>query len=109
MRGEDLKGGYYFIDSYEGRLKVVMPDGEILEGGFIRVLDVTSAESRGYSGESQTLIHRGYTGTALLHGNRGTTMQCQYTGSTLTGRAFGNCKTNTGKQYSLQLLGESAS
>ncbi len=105
MRGDDLIGGYYFTARNQGRLKVDLPDGEILNGNFTHVLDATSPESRG----SQIIKQRGFTGRAFLRGDKGTTMQCQYSGSGLTGRAFGICKTNSGKQYSLQLLGEQAS
>jgi hypothetical protein len=105
MRGGDLTGGYYFTDRYQGRLKVDLPDGEILNGNFTHVPDAASDKSRG----SKIIKRRGFTGRALLRGDKGTTMQCQYSGSALTGRAFGICKTNSGKQYSLQLLGEPVS
>ena len=105
MRGDDLIGGYYFTARNQGRLKVDLPNGEILNGNFTHVLDATSPESRG----SKIIKRRGFTGRAFLRGDKGTTMQCQYSGSGLTGRAFGICKTNSGKQYSLQLLGEPVS
>lgn len=98
MRGDNLNGGYYFTARNQGHLKVDLPDGEILSGNFTHVLDATSPESQG----SQITKQRGFTGRAFLRGNKGTTMQCQYSGSGLTGRAIGICKTNSGKQYSLQ-------
>ena len=105
MRGDDLIGGYYFTARNQGRLKVDLPNGEILNGNFTHVLNATSPESRG----SKIIKQRGFTGRAFLRGDKGTTMQCQYSGSGLTGRAFGICKTNSGKKYSLQLLGEPVS
>jgi hypothetical protein len=39
--------------------------------------------------------------TASLHGDRGSTMGCYLIGSSYTGRGFGRCKSQTGKEYSV--------
>jgi hypothetical protein len=40
--------------------------------------------------------------TALLRGDRGSSMGCYFIGSSYTGRGFGRCKNHTGKEYSAE-------
>jgi hypothetical protein len=55
------------------------------------------------SGQSTTVVTgpRFYW-TAFLQGSGGTTMACFFIGSSYTGHGFGRCKSNMGKEYSVE-------
>jgi hypothetical protein len=40
--------------------------------------------------------------TAVLNGNRGTTMNCYLIGSSSTGGGFGRCRSHVGKEYTVE-------
>lgn len=120
--GEVLNGKFVnvgratFVESYQrtfgvGSIAVDGPDispyGNAFGGIFGRSYALTDA-ARGQTfnsaaGSSETVV-RGplFYWTVSLRGDRGTTMGCYFIGSSYTGRGFGRCKSNTGKEYSIE-------
>jgi len=112
LDGEVLDGRYG-----GGRLKVTMPSGEVLEGEYVTVRDVTRVYDPSYSTGSGGGFWAGvaeglegnrkiegpyFHGQAFMRGNRGTNIECNYSGSSRTNRGFGKCRSNKGKEYNLQ-------
>lgn len=118
--GEFLSGRFAqvgrttFIESYEktfGRGSITVagldasPYGHFSGGMFASSYAITGSAYRELSGKDSAGSAIGVKGplfywTALLRGDRGTTMACYFIGSSYTNHGFGNCKSHTGEEYS---------
>jgi hypothetical protein len=127
LDGEVWKGEYVFTGSMKGTAKVTKSTGgEMLTGqftsvdnttyshGFSRVFSTAQASAYGAGGlitgsgtssdfgHSLTRTTAGqYQGIGVLTGEN-IVIECFYIGSMRTGNGFGRCKSNQGKEYSLQ-------
>ena len=120
--GEVLTGNFArvgsttFVESFKktfgsGSIIVYGPDASAYENAFGGAFASSYAPSgsaygdtfKSASGNSGTVVAgpRFYW-TASLRGNRGTTMGCYFIESSYTGHGFGRCKSNTGKEYSVE-------
>ncbi|MFZ1964782.1 MAG: hypothetical protein WAU78_15185 [Roseiarcus sp.] len=95
-----------------GTLEIVAPDGEKFQGeysivfgssvGFRSILATSSgaAGSATTSGFSTNVAISGSgQGSAVLSGDRGTSIQCEFLNNNLTGHGYGGCQSSKGGLY----------
>jgi hypothetical protein len=120
--GEILDGNFIrvgraaFVESYEktfgrGSIAVDGPDVSRYGNAFGGMFFSSSALSDSAHGETfnsasgkSEIVVKGplFYWTASLRGNRGSTMECYFIGSSYTGHGFGRCMSRTGKEYSVE-------
>ena len=107
-----LHGKFVGHGQGHGTMEVAMPDGEKLEGEYSVVLQGAVGFGNVFasvygpggtvsgSGMSSSMMVSGSgQGMALISGNRGTSMQCEFMNSNFTGHGYGGCKTSKGALY----------
>ena len=93
-------------------LEITMPDGELLQGEYSIVFGGSVgfgsifASAYGAGGASSATgfgtnvaISGSGQGSAILAGNRGTSIQCEFLNNNLTGHGYGACKSSKGGLY----------
>ncbi len=102
-----------FIESYEktfGKGSITLagldasPYGHLSGGIFANSYAVTGSAYRevpenAAPGSAGTVRGPLFYWTALLRGDKGTTMACYFIGSSYTNHGFGSCKSHTGEEY----------
>jgi hypothetical protein len=102
-----------------GTAELTMPDGELLQGeysivaaGSISASSISASKTAGVAlgragccwllvggtGGDAAMAGRGQ-GQALLYGNHGTSVQCEFANSNMTGHGYGTCESSKGGQY----------
>lgn len=120
--GEVLNGKFVrverrtFIESYEkifgrGSVAIDGPDisahgnafGGVFGSSYLPT-DTAYGETFNSASDNSETVVKGplFYWTASLLGDRGTTMGCYFIGSSHTGHGFGRCKSQTGKEYSVE-------
>lgn len=95
-----------------GTLEITMPDGELLQGeysivfgssiGFGNIFATAygaggAASANGFS--TNVAISGSGQGSAVLSGDRGTSIQCEFLNNNLTGHGYGACRSSKGGLY----------
>jgi hypothetical protein len=105
-----------FVESYKkifgsGSITVYGPDVSAYGGGFGAAFvgsytprETAHGESFNKASGKSSIAVRGpfFYRKASLRGDRGTIMECYFIGSSYTGHGFGRCKSDKGKEYSVE-------
>ncbi|MCU1751749.1 hypothetical protein [Pseudomonas sp. 6D_7.1_Bac1] len=110
-----LTADFKSYGSGHGDIKIIMPDGELLNGeyslvrggaiGFGNVYGSVygSAGLSSFSGSSNSYVTPGGSpGTASLFGDKGTSMLCEFYNDNFSGHVNGGCKSSRNAIYRLQ-------
>jgi hypothetical protein len=112
--GEVVIATFKYSGTGRGSVKATLPSGEVCKGEYVTVAGGTtgwgsvfptvygpggsaSASSIGYG----TSIENKQKGTAIVIGNRGTVVECEYVTSAFSAQGYGACRDNKGNRYKL--------
>ena len=104
--GPPVPAKFKWSGSGRGRIEIRLPSGEVCTGEYVTVADdtttwgsvfVAGSTINGYAVTAQGKQR----GTAIVTGNQGTTIQCEYVTSATSPSGYGSCRDNGGKIYKL--------
>lgn len=104
--GPPLPAKFKWNGSGHGGIEITLPSGEVCTGEYVTVADDTTTWGSVFSAGSTV---NGYAvttqgkqrGSAIVTGNKGTAIQCEYVTSAMSPSGYGSCRDNGGKIYKL--------
>ena len=104
--GAPVPAKFKWNGSGHGRIEITLPSGEVCTGEYVTVADDTTTWGSVFAGGSTI---NGYAvatqgkqrGSAIVTGNQGTTIQCEYVTSASSPSGYGSCRDNHEKIYKL--------
>jgi hypothetical protein len=112
--GQVLVATFNYSGSGKGPIEITLPSGEVCKGEYLTVAGGSmawgsvfatvygpagsaTATDTGYSGS----IENKQKGSAIVTGNQGTVVECEYVTTAAGAEGYGACKDNKGNRYKL--------